>query len=162
MKKKNLLVLGVFLLLIGQGFGYGAKKGGIISNFGFGASTISLEYDNLIFKETWTSVALDINIISKEGFSLAFGDLISFEVGTGIAQNLYIGLGYHFLENQWSLGANLVASPDGDDCLVGVKLMGSYWFTESLGLSATLLYGRGVAFSDVSLFNVQAGISVRI
>ena len=27
-----------------------------------------------------------------------------------------------------------VASPDGDDCLVGVKLMGSYWFTESLGL----------------------------
>lgn len=134
------------------------NSGSIIGNFVIGGSTVS----NSGYSTGFVSIGFDIDLVSKAGLQLTFGDTVNISFENGIYQNIYFGAGYHFVKEKYHIGGSLVFIPDGNiDILVGAKVDGGYLFTKNIGISALLLFTGGV-MNVYSLFNGGLGLTIRI
>jgi hypothetical protein len=149
----------LFVILLGTGvFSQEQKHASIIGNLMAGGSAISSEGYEVAFVFT----GLDIDLISKEGVQLSFGVMVNINVDYGVYQNLYFGLGYHFVKSKFHAGASLLFVPDGNtDMLLGAKADGGYFFTKNIGISALLLFAGGI-MHDYTLFGGGLGMTIRI
>jgi hypothetical protein len=149
----------LFVVLLGTNvFSQEKKSGSIIGNLMIGGSMISSDGYGVGFVCT----GFDIDLISKEGLQLTFGNMVNVSVENGVYQNMYFGTGYHFVKEKFHVGGSLVVVPDGNiDLLIGAKADGGYFFTKNIGISALLLFAGGV-MHDYILFGGGLGITLRI
>jgi hypothetical protein len=134
------------------------KSGSIIGNFMIGGSTISSDGYGVGVVFT----GFDIDLISKGGVQLTFGDMVNVNFENGVYQNLYFGCGYHFVKDKFHVGGSLIFVPDGNiDLMLGTKIDGGYFFTKNLGISALLLFSGGIMHKYI-LFGGGLGMTIRI
>ncbi|GHV29596.1 hypothetical protein AGMMS4952_15500 [Spirochaetia bacterium] len=113
----------------------------------------------------------DVKIISKYGFGVTFGDLLTISMNYKYYDNnhLYFGLSYVYPLKRWDFGASLIVFPIyivGDELIAG-KIDVSYWFNKHLGITMTTMFGGTtdlVVWNDVQvfLFSAVVGVSVKI
>jgi hypothetical protein len=149
----------IFLIFIGTNvFSQEIDKGSIIGNILFGSSGVLNENYNTGFFYT----GFDIDLISKEGVQLTFGQIVNISMEIGVFQNFYLGLGYHYVKNKYHVGGSLVLIPDGNmDGLIGIKANGGYFFTNNLGISANLIYAHAV-MNTYMLLTGGVGLTIRL
>ncbi|GHU90008.1 hypothetical protein FACS189476_09660 [Spirochaetia bacterium] len=159
MKKVKFGFTVLLVLLLGTTvFSQEKKSGSIIGNIIIGGSVVSSDgYDT-----GFVCTGFDVNLISKEGLQLTFGDMVNVSIENGVYQNLYFGLGYHFLKEKFHAGGSLIFVPDGNtDMLIGAKADGGYFFTKNIGISALLLFAGGV-MHDYTLLGGGLALTVRL
>jgi hypothetical protein len=168
--KKRMVFIALFVITGGLTFAEGAPGGGTLkSTFGLGFAVLSQSYNSYYSYSSYsvseslslTAVSFDTDYIAANGFTVTFGDLVGFKIGTGITQILYFGFGYHYVAKAWDAGACLVVSALADDGLISVKGDLSHWFTDSMGITGGLILG-GAVMNRASLFSGQLGASVRL
>jgi hypothetical protein len=126
----------------------------------------------LTYVYPWTPTAtfaasIDASIISPKGLTLVLGDLMNVKAGYGLDNNFYFGAGWHYVTRKWSAGAALCFSPvlpgDGrSDCLIAVKVDGTWWFSRYCGLAFAIFGGASTTIGVKSaVFDQQIGISIR-
>ncbi|GHV32421.1 hypothetical protein AGMMS4952_22750 [Spirochaetia bacterium] len=159
MKKVKFGFTVLLALLLGTTvFSQEKKTGSIIGNIIIGGAVISSDGYDVGFVCT----GFDVDLISKEGLQLTFGDMVNVSIENGVYQNLYFGLGYHFLKEKFHVGGSLIFVPDGNtDMLIGAKADGGYFFTKNIGISALLLFAGGV-MHDYILLGGGLGLTVRL
>ena len=158
MKKSIVIFCVMFLFLSSLAYAQGESKGNIIGTFGMGVSfTTTIETKALI------SMVFDLNLISKAGFTLCLTDVIDFTFAGDFSQNIMFGAGYHYLWDKWNVGGALLFSPTAQDMIIAGKIKGGYYFTDNIGITGILLYGQTTGLGwDLSMFNIFAGISVKL
>ena len=158
MKKSIVIFCIMFLFFSSLVFAQSERKGCIIGTFGMGASfTTTVETKSLI------SMTFDLNLISKAGFTLCLIDVIGFTFAGDFSQNIMFGAGYHYMKDKWNIGGALLFSPTAQDMIIAGKINGGYYFTDNIGITGILLYGQSTGLGwDLSMFNIFAGVSVRL
>ena len=156
--KKTIIVFCLMVLFsCSLVFAQSEKKGTITATFGIGAGfyTIMETLPQLSF-------LLDLNIISKTGFTLCLSDIISIHSNI-TSQNIIFGAGYNYLRDKWNIGGTIIVSPTLYDLMLGAKINGGYYFTDDIGVNGIVTYRRtaGLGVSSFSMFDVFAGVSVR-
>jgi|TergutMp193P3_1026864.scaffolds.fasta_scaffold48583_1 hypothetical protein len=157
MKRGLFALFAVFLLVYSVAPTFAEESGSAIGTFGFGF-TVGSSYG---YSETLTTLCFDLDLVSEIGLAVSFGSMTNFEIGTGIANLPYIGVGYRYLADKWDIGLSVFLVPFYSDGIVGIKASGGYWFTKSLGMTLTTMFGLGVS-TDITLFSLRPGISVRL
>jgi hypothetical protein len=154
-----IILIIIFGLFIGTNtFSQETDKGCIIGNIVLGGSSIINEGYNTGF----FYAGFDIDLISKEGIQLTFGQIVNISMEIGVFQNFYLGLGYHFVKNKYHVGGSLVLIPDGNlDGLIGIKANGGYFFTNNLGISTNILFAHGVQNKYMLLLG-GIGLTIRL
>jgi len=159
MKKGFFVLLVVLLLVFTVVPTFAEEAGSAIGTFGFGITKFSKND----FNGTYTVVSFDLDLVSKQGLTVSFGNMVNFKINEAIYNFPYIGFGYRYLADKWDLGLSVITIPVEviSDALVGLKVSGGYWMTSSFGLTLTAMYGIG-AVTDLSAFSVRPGFSVRL
>jgi hypothetical protein len=113
----------------------------------------------------------DVKLISRFGFGLTFGDLLTISMNYAYYDNnhLYFGLSYVYPLKRWDLGASLIVFPVyivGDELIAG-KIDTTYWFNKHIGITLTTVFGGTTdlvvwADTQVFLFTALIGVSVKI
>ena len=156
--KKLFLFFAMVLICYSFAFAQSEKNGTIIGTFGLGASI-----NTTVETKTLISMMFDLNLISKAGFTLCFTDVIGFSFNGDFSQNIMFGVGYHYMAEKWYLGGALLFSPTALDMIIAGKINGGYFFTENIGITGILMYGQTTGLGwELSLFNIFAGVSVRL
>ena len=108
------------------------------------------------------SFLFDLNFINKTGLTLCLTNIIS--VNTYPTQNMMFGGGYTYLRDRWNIGGTIIASPTLFDLMLGGKINGGYYFSNNIGVNGIITYRRtaGLGASEFSMFDVFAGVSVRL
>lgn len=162
MNKKIYIALFSLLLLVFSAFSAYSfeREGTAIGTFGFGFSTISGKNNST----TSAALGFDLDLISKIGIAVTLGDMVSFEFDKYIYNFPYFGLGYRYVADKWDLGLSVLCVYHGlaSDAFVAGKINGGYWFTNSLGITLTGMYGVTTTSYKLSLFSLRTGISVRL
>ena len=157
---KRTVVISCIMVLLSSSlvFAQSEKKGTIIGTLGMGVA-----FRTTVEPETLGSVIFDLNLISKIGFTLCFTDITVFGIA-GTSRYIMPGVGYHYMRDKWNVGAAVLFAPMAGDLLIAGKINGGYFFSNNLGISGILTYGRvaGMMSYDFSMFNVFAGVSIRI
>ena len=156
--KKAIIFCIMVLLSSSLAFAQSEKKGTIIGTFGAGFALRTT-----VKPEALGSVLFDLNLISKPGFTLCFTDVTVFSAA-GTSRYLMPGAGYHYMRDKWNVGAAVLFAPMAGDLLIAGKINGGYFFSNNLGITGILTYSRvaGMMGYDFSMFNVFAGVSIRI
>ncbi|MDR1451591.1 MAG: hypothetical protein LBI57_04575, partial [Helicobacteraceae bacterium] len=69
----------------------------------------------------------------------------------------------HYMRDKWNIGGTLLCSPTAVDMIISGKIDGGYYFTDNIGITGILMYGQTTGLGwDFSMFNIYAGISVRL
>ncbi|MDR1148716.1 MAG: hypothetical protein LBK66_08805 [Spirochaetaceae bacterium] len=157
--KKALIISCVLALISSFAFAEGEKKGSIIGTFGLGAS-----FDTTVETKTLVSMVFDLNLISVAGFTLCLTDVIGFSFRGDFSQNIVLfGPGYHYMKDKWNVGVSLLGSPTAVDMIIAGKIDGGYYFTDNIGITGLLMYGRTTGLGwDFSMVNVYAGVSIKL
>jgi len=158
MKKVVIFLCIMVLISSSLVFAQSEKKGAFIGTLGMGIAlrtTVELE--------TLGSVILDLNLISKIGFTICYTDIMVFGIA-GTSRYIMPGAGYNYMRDKWNVGAAVLFAPMAGDLLIAGKINGGYFFTNNIGLSGIFTYCRvaGMMGYDFSMFNVFAGVSIRI
>ena len=157
--KKVFIVSCLLLLSASTVFAQSERRGSIIGTFGIGGG-----FSTTVETTGMFSFVFDLNLISKEGVTLSFTDVMGFSSTLEwVSQNIMFGGGYHYMRDKWNIGLSILLCPTGMDMLIGGKIDGGYYFTENIGLTGVLVYSRTLvnANYDMSIFNVFAGVSVK-
>jgi len=154
MKRGLFALFAVFLLVYSVAPTFAEESGSAIGTFGFGFTVDG-------YSNTLATVCFDLDLVSKIGLAVSFGSMTNFEIRTGIDNLAYIGVGYRYLADKWDIGLSVVLASFLNDGLVSIKANGGYWFTKSLGMTLTTMFGIGV-MSGNTLFSLRTGISVRL
>ena len=156
---KKVIILSCILILISSyAFAQSERKGAVIGTFGTGASV-----NTTVEKKILISMLFDLNLISKAGFTLCLTDLMSFSFGGDFSQNIMFGAGYHYMMDKWNIGGALLFSPTAQDMIIAGKIDGSYYFTDNIGITGIMMYGQTTGLGwDLSMFNIYAGVSIKI
>jgi len=155
---KKIIVFCILILVSSSAFSQSERQGTIIGTFGLGASFNTTVETKMLF-----SLLFDLNLISRAGFTLCLTDVIGFSFAGDFSQNILFGAGYHYMKDKWNIGGALLFSPTAQDMLIAGKIDGGYYFTDNIGITGILLYGRTTGMGwDLSLFSIYAGISVRL
>jgi hypothetical protein len=115
---------------------------------------------------------LDVKLISRFGFGVTFGDLLTISMNYKYYDNnhLYFGLSYVYPLKRWDIGASLIVFPIyivGDELIAG-KIDVTYWFkNKNIGITMTTVFGGTtdlVVWADTQLFLFTGlvGVSVKI
>jgi hypothetical protein len=157
--KKAILLSCVFILISTFAFAQSGKNGTIIGTFGLGPF-----FNTTVETKTMVSMLFDLNLISKAGFTLNLADVIGFSFSGDFSQNILLaGIGYHYMRDKWNIGGTLLCSPTAIDMIISGKIDGGYYFTDTIGITGILMYGQTTGLGwDFSMFNIYAGISVRL
>jgi hypothetical protein len=156
--KKLIIIFCVSVLMSSFAFAEGGKKGSIIGTFGLGVS-----FDTTVETKTLVSMVFDLNLVSRAGFTLCLTDVIGFSFRGDFSQNILLfGPGYHYMKDKWNIGVSLLGSPTAVDMIIAGKIDGGYYFTDNIGITGLLMYGRTTGLGwDFSMANVYAGVSIR-
>jgi len=156
--KRVIIVTCILVLLSSFAFGQNEKKGTIIGTFGTGAA-----FNTTVETKTLFSMIFDLNLISKEGFTLCLNDIIGFTFAGDFSQNIMFGAGYHYIRDKWNIGGALLFSPTVQDMIIAGKINGGYYFTDNIGITGILMYGQTTGLGwDLSMFNIFTGVSIRL
>jgi hypothetical protein len=154
---KKAIIIFILVLLPSLAFAQSERNGTIIGTFGLGIGSITT-----VETEVKVSLAFDLNLISRTGFTLCFTDIIGVG-GGGFSQNILFGAGYNFLRDKWYIGGALLFSPTAMDLIIAGKINGGYFFTDDIGITGILMYRQTTGISwDLSMFDVFVGVSVRL
>jgi hypothetical protein len=158
MKKVIIIFCVLALFSAPLGFSQSEKKGTVIGTYGLGASiNTTVETEGLI------SMLFDLNLISKAGFTLCLTDIIGFTFSGNFSQNIFFGTGYHYMRDKWNIGGLLLFSPTAQDMIIAGKIDGGYYFTDNIGITGIMMYGQTTGLGwDLSMFNIYAGVSIRL
>ena len=156
---KKVIFLCVMVLLISSlANAQSERTGTIIGTLGVGiASRTTVE------QETLGSVIFDLNLISKEGFTLNFTDMTVFSPA-GASRYLMPGAGYNYMRDKWNVGLSILVAPIAGELLIAGKLTGGYYFLDNIGITGLVTYSRvaGLMGFDFSMLNAFAGASIRL
>ena len=157
MKKVIVIFCLMFFLSYSLAFAQSEKKGTITATFGIGAGFYTILETTPQF-----SFLLDLNVISKTGFTLCLTDIISVHSNMS-SQNIMFGAGYNYIRDKWNIGGTIIASPTLYDLMLGAKINGGYYLTDDIGVNGIVIYRRtaGLGVSDFSMFDAFAGVSVK-
>jgi len=157
--KKVMIIFWILVLFSASlAFSQSEKKGTVIGTYGLGAS-----FNTTVETKTLISMAFDLNLISKMGFTLCFTDVIGFNFTGYFTQNIMFGPGYHYMRDKWNIGGALLFSPTTQDIIIAGKVDGGYYFTDNIGITGILMYGQTTGLGwDLSLFNIYTGVSVKL
>ncbi|GMO46460.1 MAG: hypothetical protein Ta2G_01630 [Termitinemataceae bacterium] len=172
--ERNGYIVGTFSTGFGINPGFGVSMKG---NFGtcvewIKGGTVDWAVGVKEPEDTTTSWPLefDLKIISKFGFGLCFGDLLTISMNYRYYDNnhLYFGLSYVYPIYKFDIGASLIVFPVyilGDELIAG-KIDVSYWFNNTIGISLSTVFGGTtdlVYWNNVQafLFSAVLGVSVK-
>jgi len=153
--KKMVMVL-VVLMVFGAGQVFAQQGQGFIQptlGIGFGHTTDDIDDGGI-------SLLMNVNFVHSTGFTISAQKILQDLSDAGMFhESSAFGLGYTFDGGDWSAGANLMMlSAFGDDLDLGININGTWWATETLGLTDIL----GFYFFDPGTFiGFWAGISMR-
>jgi hypothetical protein len=159
-KMKKVIIISCVLVLISSfAFAESEKKGSIIGTFGLGVF-----FETTVETKKLVSMIFDLNLISRAGFTLCLTDVIGFSFRGDFSQNILLfGPGYHYMKEKWNIGVSLLGSPTAVDMIIAGKIDGGYYFTDNIGITGILMYGQTTGLGwDLSMFNIYAGISIRL
>ena len=158
--KKVIIFSGLLILLSSAGaLAQDERKGTITATLGFG-----IGFSTTVETATQLSVILDLNFISRTGFTLGLDNTWSYRGGAaGPTQNIMLGAGYTFIRDDWNIGGMFTISPTAFDLLLGGKIKGGYYFTDDIGVTGIIMYRRiaGIFSDHLSMFDVFIGPSIR-
>ena len=73
------------------------------------------------------------------------------------------GAGYHYMGDKWNIGGALLFSPTTQDMIIAGKIDGGYYFTDNIGITGIMMYGQTTELGwDLSMFNIYAGVSIKL
>jgi len=155
--KKVIISFMMFLVFSSFVFAQSERMGSITGTLGMGiASRKTVE------QEALGSVIFDINLINKTGLTLSFTDVTAFGIA-GTSRYLMPGAGYNFMRDRWSIGTVIHVTPMAGDIMISGKINGGYYFSNHIGITGTLMYGKvaGLQGYEFSMFNAFLGVSTR-
>ena len=158
MKKIIIISCIIALLSASLAFAENERNGNIIATIGFGAgSTTRVQTESNI------SFILDLNFISKTGFTICSTNIVGIHPAGGVSsQHIMFGAGYHFMRNRWNIGGAFLVSPLSMDVLFGGKINGSFFLTDDIGITGIFLHRRSGGITwEMSMFDVFVGASIR-
>ena len=157
--KKVIVIFCLLVLVSSLAFAQSENKGAVIGTFGVGLGS-----GTVVEPASQFSFILDLNLISKSGFTLCLTNIVSTRSGSlGPSQNMMFGAGYTFMKDIWNIGGAIIAAPTSQDILVGGKIKGGYYFTDDIGVTGIITYRQTVGIvSHLSMLDVFAGISIRL
>jgi hypothetical protein len=156
--KRVIIIFCLMFLFSSLVFAQNERKGAIIGTFGIGAS-----FTETVETKTLISLIFDLNLISRAGFTLCLNDVIGFTFNGDFSQNIMFGAGYHYMRDKWNIGGGILFSPTAQDMIIAGKVNGGYYFTDNIGITGILMYGKTTGLGwDLSMFNIFAGVSVRL
>ena len=89
--------------------------------------------------------------------------IVGFTFDGDFSQNIMFGVGYHYLREKWNVGGVVLFSPTVQDMIIAGKINAGYYFTDNIGITGILMYGKTTGLGwDLSMFNIFAGVSVRL
>jgi len=152
--KRKFFVLAVVLLVCAAVPVFAGDEGSAIGTFGVGFNS---------GLNSGIAMSFDLDLVSNWGITISFGTMINFIINEHISTLAYFGFGYRYLADTWDVGASVVAIglPFSLDGMVGLKANGGYWFTESFGVTLTMMGGISVV-NDYLFFSLRPGFSVRL
>ena len=159
---KKVIIISCILVLFSSAlvFAQSERKGTLIGTFGIGGG-----FSTTIQTAPQISLMVDLNLISKKGFTVCFADAagIRFSIPIAFSQHIMLGAGYHYMKDRWNIGGALLFSPMSGDLLLAGKINGSYYFTDDIGVTGIIMYRQTANINwQLSMFDVFAGISIRL
>jgi len=156
--KKVIILSCIPILISSYAFTQSERKGTVIGALGLGASV-----NTTVETKTQISMLFDLNLISKAGFTLCLTDLMGFTFTGDFSQNIMFGAGYHYMGDKWNIGGALLFSPTTQDMIIAGKIDGGYYFTDNIGITGIMMYGQTTELGwDLSMFNIYAGVSIKL
>jgi hypothetical protein len=107
---------------------------------------------------TLTRLGLDIDFVHSTGITFGLQNTMAWNDDIGAALFAAFGMGYTYDAGMWCAGAKVMAVPyEGGG--IGINANGTWWFSESLGLTVIADYYLTMSDIDWKIVSIRAGIS---
>ena len=157
---KKAIIFSCIMVLLSSSFAFAQseRNGTIIGTLGAGLAIRTTGTGTNVLG----SSIMELNLISKEGFTLCITDVTTF-TASAASRYMLTGTGYHYMRPRWNIGVALLIAPMAGELMFGGRINGGFYFTDNIGISSTLVYSRTmIGHFDFSMFNFLVGPSIRL